>query len=313
MLRLSVIIATYNRARSLADVLDSLALQENDAAYDHEIIIADNNSSDETRSVVDSFQGRFGKRLKYVFVPEQGKSKALNRAVGLSDADVLVFTDDDCVADTSWLKNIALAFMAADAACIFGRILPRWPTATPPLWLSSSTRFWGELALLDYGGQMKKVSSDNELFYGANFAITRAVLTDTGLFNADLGPKGRSVSLGEDTDLFLRLLDAGQIMQYNPAMLVYHKVPLNRTRKSYFRKWRLRSGSYIARSFAGSKPGFFGIPLWFLKKSFFTLMKYIYFAVTFNTIEGFRYELKCYSILGSCLECISQKVKRCLK
>ena len=72
----SVLICTFNRAALLGEALDSLA--EIASSRRWEVLIVDNNSSDETRSTVERRQATFPAPLRYVFEPEQGKSRALN-------------------------------------------------------------------------------------------------------------------------------------------------------------------------------------------------------------------------------------------
>jgi len=54
MIRISVIVCTYNRATLVRGVLESLCNQDIDGSL-YEIIVVDNNSTDDTRRVVESF------------------------------------------------------------------------------------------------------------------------------------------------------------------------------------------------------------------------------------------------------------------
>ena len=78
---LSVLIATYNRAGHLHDTLRSLATVPTAASW--EVVVADNNSRDDTRDVVTAAAQTFPVDLRYVFEAEQGKAAALNAAMQL--------------------------------------------------------------------------------------------------------------------------------------------------------------------------------------------------------------------------------------
>src|SRR5215467_13006973 len=97
---ISVCICTYNRSKSLRRTLESL-VEQNDLDFGAlEILIIDNNCTDDTSDVVDAFQ----KKLPIRRITEscQGLSHARNRAVVEFQGDVLLFTDDDVRLEPSW-------------------------------------------------------------------------------------------------------------------------------------------------------------------------------------------------------------------
>src|SRR5687767_5133826 len=101
----TVLICTYNRAAWLGKSLESLAQQRSPRNWD--VLVVDNNSTDDTRLVVESAAGRFPVPLRYLFEPRQGKSHALNLGLAHTGADVVIFTDDDVALERGWI----------DAAC----------------------------------------------------------------------------------------------------------------------------------------------------------------------------------------------------
>src|SRR5829696_8927692 len=102
-MKFSVIIATYNRAEELVKTLDSLKNLESTGAW--EVIIVDNNSSDNTREVVLGRVESFPIPLRYVMEKEQGRSAALNAGIRAAQGEILAITDDDVRVDPHWLKN----------------------------------------------------------------------------------------------------------------------------------------------------------------------------------------------------------------
>src|SRR5687767_3303766 len=145
----SVLICTYNRASLLRETLESLAGVKSARAW--EVVIVDNNSTDDTRTVVEEMAVTFPAPLLYVFEPRQGKSHALNTGLDVCRGQVIVFTDDDVHVAPAW----------ADAACasLAGQ---RWPAhaagavrpsggAGPTRWLDQTRGdLWGTLPSLDY-------------------------------------------------------------------------------------------------------------------------------------------------------------------
>ena len=90
----TVVISTYNRCEQLRCALESLFSQQTDGVS-WEAVVVDNNSTDDTAAVVESFTGRPGPRLSYVFEPRQGLSFGRNAGIYRAAAPLIAFTDDD--------------------------------------------------------------------------------------------------------------------------------------------------------------------------------------------------------------------------
>jgi glycosyltransferase involved in cell wall biosynthesis len=102
----SVVIATRNRAESLKDTLTSLTVQSRQA---DEVVVVDNASSDHTKEIALGFSDKLN--LKYVYEAVKGIPKARNAGINEAGGDIIVFIDDDCIADEDWLKNIEIPFI----------------------------------------------------------------------------------------------------------------------------------------------------------------------------------------------------------
>ena len=100
----TVLIATYNRAalldRTLASVRDLRVAP--DRRWD--VIVVDNNSTDDTRAVVERQAQSFPVTLTYLFESRQGRSSALNAGIAASRGTVIAMTDDDVLVDPGWLE-----------------------------------------------------------------------------------------------------------------------------------------------------------------------------------------------------------------
>ena len=104
-MKFSVIIPTYNRANDLRPTLSSLA--EISSRDPWELIVVDNNSTDETGDVVRQAQSWFPVPLRYIFEGNQGRCAALNAGIIESTGEILVTTDDDVRVDEDWLDRAA--------------------------------------------------------------------------------------------------------------------------------------------------------------------------------------------------------------
>ena len=98
----SVVVPTLNRADSLRSAIESLLSQDTSLPY--EIIVVDNDSSDRTRDVVESFMKKAHGRLRYVFEGVPGLSVARNAGIAAANGEVVAFIDDDAMASPDWLE-----------------------------------------------------------------------------------------------------------------------------------------------------------------------------------------------------------------
>src|SRR5262245_35900641 len=106
---ISVVVCTYNRAALLREALRSLFAQKlEDLSY--EIIVVDNNSSDDTPARVESLKSESPVPLHYFRESRQGNAYARNAGVEQAAASIIAFLDDDCTADENWIAMIKSAF-----------------------------------------------------------------------------------------------------------------------------------------------------------------------------------------------------------
>ena len=89
MAKVSVVIATYNRAQHLRGAINSVLQQ---TYTDYEILVVDDGSVDETADVVREYSRE---PLRYVYQPNGGSASARNRGLRMSSGDYIAFIDDD--------------------------------------------------------------------------------------------------------------------------------------------------------------------------------------------------------------------------
>lgn len=259
-LNLSIIIPTYNRANSLAGTLDSLA-QSIDAAP--EIVVVDNNSTDDTKRVVESFALRSGRNVRYVLEKKPGVSFARNRAIKDAKGDLLIFTDDDMGITPSWLSELRSAFDRYEATCVGGRVLVDHRTKLPAWW---DKRLIAPISVFDLGDDVIISNSETKdaLAIGCNFAILRSALERNGGFRTDFGRIG-SRGGGGDSEIVLRLQRNGEKVVYYPPALLYHLPDMRRfTRKSLPRFYYMYGITCCRLDllFPQAGPRLVGLPRW---------------------------------------------------
>jgi glycosyltransferase involved in cell wall biosynthesis len=240
--RATVLVCTYNRAPHLRQTLGALRAMDSVRDCDVEIIVVDNNSTDDTPAVVSEAAGDPGIPVTYLREHRQGKSFALNRGLADARGDIVALTDDDVLPSADWLARIVANFRARDVTFVFGKVLPRWGCVPPPELLTRRAQdVWGPLAIVDYGDVPAAYvveSTGQRLPVGANLAFARTALVTIGGWRTDLGKVNNTLISGEDHEIFMRLRRFGLYAgYYDPLVTVRHYVPPSRLTRRYFRSW----------------------------------------------------------------------------
>jgi glycosyltransferase involved in cell wall biosynthesis len=238
----SILICTYNRARLLRETLAALQAMTAPPDCRVEIIVVDNNSSDNTPLVIAETMRQAGIPVVGLRESAQGKSFALNRGLEAASGDIVALTDDDVWPRQDWLNRIVADFRSRDVTFVFGKVLPRWGRLPPPEILTPPAQdIWGPLAIVDYGDMPMDYVADSmgqRLPIGANLAFARNALVTIGGWRTDLGKVNNSLISGEDHEIFMRLRRFGLYAgYYDPAVCVRHFVPAARLTRQYFRRW----------------------------------------------------------------------------
>jgi glucosyl-dolichyl phosphate glucuronosyltransferase len=240
-LSISVVIATYQRARLLAECLSALRAQDYRAG--DEVIVVDNASGDATAAILAEAARDFPVPVRILHEAVPGKPPALRTGIAAATGKILALTDDDVLVETGWIATIRRLFDDPSLALVGGRVDPRWE-ADVPRWLQLEqhgrySRMTSPLALLHYG-ETQPLGARTAV--GANLAVRRDVFEAVGGLSPDLGRFRGTLLCGEDRDLCRRVAAAGYRSEYRPELIVRHWVPAARTRMSYYLRWFYWSG-----------------------------------------------------------------------
>lgn len=212
---LSVIICTYNRASLLAAALEGVC-QQTLATDEYEIIVVDNNSTDDTPTVCRTFAQRYA-HLRSVVEPQQGLSPARNRGWQEALGDYVAYIDDDCIVPAEWL-SVAREIIHKIHPDVFGGPYFAAYLTPKPAWFSDRYGSWQPAAQATF--------IRPEVLHGGNLFLRRVLLEPTGGFRQELGMQGEKVGYGEETDLLLRLQAhyTQTSFYYDPHLFVHHVV-----------------------------------------------------------------------------------------
>ena len=234
MIRLSLIIATYNRSEQLMITLESVASQQCSCGA-WECIVVDNNSKDDTRERIERFAAKHPElNLRYVFEQKQGLSHARNAGIMASTGDIVAFIDDDERIVAQFVEAyITLFDNYPDAMAAGGKIIAEYPTGRPR-WMSHYT----ELPIanpMDFGEGIM-LFPRGRIPGGGNMAMRRRVFDTIGMFDTSLGRTGKKLIGGEESDLFERMAKHSMRCYYQPQAVMYHIIPQEKLSNEYFER-----------------------------------------------------------------------------
>ena len=248
MIRLSLVIPTYNRAAPLLAALESVVRQDL-PPQEWECVVVNNNSPDDTEARFGAFAAAHpGVTLRMVREESPGVSYARNRGLAEARGGIVVFIDDDERVNEGFLRAYADFFDSHPEAVVAGgRIVAEYPGGRPA-WMSK----WVEMPIanpMDFGDAVRPFPA-GRVPGGGNMAFRRSAALRYGGFDPSLGRTGEQLIGGEESDLFQRLADAGERCYYVPTAIMWHIIPPRKISREYFeslcyqvgRTQRLRAG-----------------------------------------------------------------------
>jgi glycosyltransferase involved in cell wall biosynthesis len=201
----SLLVCTHNRAFLLPQTVESLLSQQFDWG-DHEIVIVDNASTDDTRAVAQNIQKRHS-RVRYVYESTLGVAVARNRGAQEAEADYIAYFDDDIIANPDCLQHLMAPFFEVQPrpAAVMGKVDLLWE-GERPAWFPE--RFETLLSRFDRGDTPRFMTSD-EYLLTTNVAFERRAFLEAGGIRTDLSRVGRMFICGGDTEIFKRYIRLG--------------------------------------------------------------------------------------------------------
>lgn len=234
----SVAICTFNSADRITLVLEALARQTETSAR-WEVVVVDNASRDETRSVVLAGLARYlPTRGRMVHEPQPGLMYARQKATAEVRGRFIAFLDDDNIPYPDYLeKLLAVLDRHPNVGVVGGKVEPEWlgePTA-----LGQAVANFA-LAICDRGEQPFSYPDITGGPAGAGMVLQRALLEkifeEQSLANRVTGRTGTALVGGEDTALVIRAHQLGYDCRYEPSLVIKHRIPAARTQPAYLRR-----------------------------------------------------------------------------
>jgi len=239
----TVIVCTWNRARSLARTLSSMTELTAPACDGWEVLVIDNGSTDDTENIVGTFRDRLPVRVERE--PRLGVGHARNTGIDRARGELLVFTDDDVVVDPAWLGAHVDAATRSDAD-YFGGHIDACFEQPPPGWLRRNAQaLHPMLCTVDLSTAHGPIGATGQPF-GPNMAFRRAALGNAR-FDPALGRRGSGHIRGSDVSIVDQLRRRGAHGLWVPEAKVRHMIPPAHATLRYLCRYYAGAGATAVR------------------------------------------------------------------
>lgn len=256
---ISIIIPTRNRCHFLKDAIDSIYANEFPIEK-YEVIVVDNNSSDETKKICDSL--KLGhQNLFYSFEPRNGLLFGRHKGLEESQGNILIFIDDDVLVSKKWLESYEKIFLTNSLIVLAGgNNLPKYESQVPEwensLWKSCiHGRYLSEYSLIDFNKLDQEI--EPQFIYGCNFAVRKQFLMDCKGFHPD-GFSKENILFRGDGESYIsdQVQKLGFKAFFSQESSIYHRIPAERLTEEYLGFRHYSQGiSFSYHSLRGKKRG----------------------------------------------------------
>jgi GT2 family glycosyltransferase len=234
----SIIVATFNRAKALQRALTSLKEMELGPSTRLEIVVVDNMSTDDTGEVVSQFAGEVHGVVRRVVEERPGVCYARNLGIREAKGEWIAFFDDDQLADPRWLMSLLEFAKARGVKCVGGSVQLTYEAGCPSdLEMTSLLR----RLLGEKTGNTSRRYSSRYLPGTGNALIHRDVFQKIDQFDE------KCLQGGSDTLFFSQVLSAGFEAWFTPDAIVHHVIPAHRVKREFFTRTSLRRGVTMGR------------------------------------------------------------------
>lgn len=241
-INLSIVVCTYNRKWFLENLLEHLSCQLK-TTKDCELLIIDNNSSDDTETFARDWVAKNRCLAKYHIEPMQGLSYARNKGLSEAQGQWIVYLDDDAYPSKNWLSQIQHTIRERGYDAFGGAYLP-WYRDGKVHWYRDS--YGSNTSWLTF--KSPSILTD-QCFSGGNAVYRRKLLESTKGFPTQMGMHGHSVAYGEENYVQETARRQGFILGFDPNVIIYHYVGLKKQTLSWF--WQ--QGKAVGRDYWSSQ------------------------------------------------------------
>jgi glycosyltransferase involved in cell wall biosynthesis len=239
--KLSIIISIYSINRYL-DLLDLLRAIKNQTSEWFEcIVVVDENEI--LLKKIDAFLLYQDIKCARTIYNSKNKGLAYSRNIGIKHArgEIVGFIDDDAIPFPKWADSIIETFNDETIGAVAGEIIPLWEYEEMS-WFPKILYWMISCSYKPNPG----TKVETERGFGTNMAFRKDLVNSIGGFDVNLGINGKKWIGGEDTSMFLRVKASGKKVVFDPDVIVWHKITLNRINLINIMKRAINGGISLA-------------------------------------------------------------------
>ena len=260
----TVAICTWNRSRLLDRTLADLHRQRVPAGVEWELVLVDNNCTDDTAAVAAKHAGPLP--IRHVVETKQGHSHARNRAVDEARGELILWTDDDVLASENWIAEYARVAREHPGAGYFGGRVTPWfadeiPAGTRAMIERNLSLLAPVYSLKDYGTVVRPFAPGEGPF-GANMGY-RAELMRRFRFDPKFGRVKTGLIGADEVSVVRAIQNAGVPGVWIGTTEIQHYIPPVRTTPAHFwRYFEALGRTQVRLEGIAPAPTLFGRPRW---------------------------------------------------
>lgn len=217
-------VCTYNRCLGLKRLLQSLIKLD---YPNFEIIVIDNNSTDQTAKIISEFE-----KVKYIFEARQGLAYARNCLLNKcgKDTEYLGMLDDDETVNEDWILRMLDCFQLDERIAVVGGPYIPCFEITPPAWMPYDFHAFNS-EVRGIGAYSVRMAAGGNVMLRMDIVRSKKIL-----FDYTLGYSGKVLLSGEDNDFFCKAMGTDNLCGFTEFAPVKHYIAKERTTFQWFTK-----------------------------------------------------------------------------
>ena len=217
-------VCTYYRCLGLKRLLQSLIKLD---YPNFEIIVVDNNSTDQTAKIISEFE-----KVKYIFEARQGLAYARNCLLNKcgKDTEYLGMLDDDETVNEDWILRMLDCFQLDERIAVVGGPYIPCFEITPPAWMPYDFHAFNS-EVRGIGAYSVRMAAGGNVMLRMDIVRSKKIL-----FDYTLGYSGKVLLSGEDNDFFCKAMGTDNLCGFTEFAPVKHYIAKERTTFQWFTK-----------------------------------------------------------------------------
>ncbi|WP_105425157.1 MULTISPECIES: glycosyltransferase family 2 protein [Neorhizobium] len=207
----SFIVCTRNRAAALEACISSIEAACEACSLSCELVVVDNGSTDDTAARLSRIAAKSAVAVRWMVELRPGLAAARNTGMERARGRLLIFIDDDCIVERSYLQDLNRHYSAGERCIVRGGRVDLGSPRDLPFTIKRS-RFRARFTPDVHPGGF---------VLGCNMTMDREAAARIGRFDERFGAGGPLRS-AEDTDYLVRAHQLGIPIEYVPDMTVQH-------------------------------------------------------------------------------------------